>query len=343
MKQNKEIIKKLCLLKEFETSSKLIQLGLGELQNLDSGNDFYYLPFQLLSSGLERLMKCIICVGHFNLKGEFPKTSDIKTHDLKLLSDQILKQYFKKDSPQALKEDFVFVFKNKSVKKLIFMLSEFGKLARYYNLDVVTGKDTSIIDVQSMWQEFETELFLNDKSLSKDFYDFEIQNENSRLVTSKIVILLEKLIRSLCRQLTLGNLGDNAKQYSTYYMDFITLSDSDLGNIDYRKNTTRYQIQPKKVHKRTIHDDIQRKFNKDFKSKVLTKAEFMGEWPFYSSTVTIECRYKNWCVVSIKGHDYALNGAASGRYKLENVFDAGMAKPGISISPFIDMALKLSE
>ena len=47
MNQNNEVIKKLCLLKEFETSSKLIKLGLGEFQNLDSGNDFYYLPFQL--------------------------------------------------------------------------------------------------------------------------------------------------------------------------------------------------------------------------------------------------------------------------------------------------------
>ncbi len=51
MNQNNEVIKKLCLLKEFETSSKLIKLGLGEFQNLDSGNDFYYLPFQLLSKG----------------------------------------------------------------------------------------------------------------------------------------------------------------------------------------------------------------------------------------------------------------------------------------------------
>jgi len=341
MNQNYNTIKNLCLFDEIETSSKLIQVGLGELQNINSGNDFYYLPFQLLSSGFERLMKCIICIGYFNEHQKYPDTTEIKTHDLLKLKELILKKYFKKDSPLALKEDFEFISKDKNINQLMYLLSEFGKYARYYNLDVVTGTVTSNIDIKRMWQEYETQLFLDDKSLSKNLYDFEKQEENNRLVVAKIIILLERFIRALCRQLTLGNLGDKAKQFSGPLFDFILISDSELGNKDYRKNTTRYKTQPKKVHKRTIQDEIKRKFNQNYISKQISKQDFEEEWPFYSDTVTIECRYKHWCIITIDGYDYALNGAASGRYKLENVFDAGMAKPGISIGPFIDMALKL--
>jgi hypothetical protein len=50
-------LKDIHLSEEIQTSTNLIQLGLGELQNITFENDFYYLPFQLLSSGLERLMK----------------------------------------------------------------------------------------------------------------------------------------------------------------------------------------------------------------------------------------------------------------------------------------------
>ncbi len=46
-------------------------------------------------------------------------------------------------------------------------------------------------------------------------------------------------------------------------------------------------------------------------------------------------------VDGIDGYDYALNGAAKGRYKLENPHDAGMAILGKSIEYFITMALKL--
>jgi hypothetical protein len=47
--------------------------------------------------------------------------------------------------------------------------------------------------------------------------------------------------------------------------------------------------------------------------------------------------------VTIDNYDYALNGAAKGRYKIEDVHEAGMAILGKSVGPFIDMALKLGE
>ena len=49
-----------CLLEELETSRELLKSGFGHLQEIDMGNTFYYLPHQLMASGLERFMKCYI-------------------------------------------------------------------------------------------------------------------------------------------------------------------------------------------------------------------------------------------------------------------------------------------
>jgi len=342
MTSQDEVLKSFCLSDELDTSIKLIRLGLGELQNIDSINDFYYLPFQLLSSGFERLMKCTICLGYYNHKGKYPKVNTIKTHDLIKLKNIILEHYFVKDSPQGLKEDFQYLSNDRDIDKLIFLLSEFGKFARYYNLDVVTGVENVSIDVKSLWQEYETKLFINDTDLSKDFGDIEKQEENRKIVITRIVVQLERFARALCRQYTLGNVCKNTKQFTVPILDFAMMHDDVFGNKDYRKHTTKYNSQNKKVHKRTIFDELKRKFNKNFKSKKFFKKEFDGEWPFYAEEVIIECRYKHWCVITIEGNDYALNGAASGKYKLENVHEAGVAILGVSIGPFIDEALKLS-
>ena len=116
-----------------------------------------------------------------------------------------------------------------------------------------------------------------------------------------------------------------------------------MGNRDYLKKTTRYEERKRRVHKRTILDELSRKFNISYKHKLINKNEFKGEWPFYHDSVIIECREKHWCIVTIENKDYALNGAAKSRYKLEDVHEAGMAILGKSVGPFIDMALKLGD
>ena len=75
---NKKVLKDISLDDELQTAIRLIELGFGEYQNLDSVNDFYYLPFQLLSSGFERLMKCHICLGHYENNNMYPNGKYLK-------------------------------------------------------------------------------------------------------------------------------------------------------------------------------------------------------------------------------------------------------------------------
>ena len=82
------------------------------------------------------------------------------------------------------------------------------------------------------------------------------------------------------------------------------LEDDELGNRDYRNKTTRFKEKNRTVHKRTFKDKLNRKFNNSYKHKLINKEDFEGEWPFYHNTVTIECREKFWCIVTIEDNDW---------------------------------------
>ena len=340
-----EFTRNIALIEELETSVRLIKLGFGEYQNLGGANDFYYLPFQLISSGFERLMKCMICLGHIEKNGSFPEPNLFRNklkHDLIKLKNHIAENYFQENS-KALSEDLVYIKNDKDLETLIGLLSEFGKFARYYNLNVITGEINPGIDIKAAWEEYETKIVLNDKELLQKLMDFETNKEALLKIKRIIIIKLEIFTRALARQFTLGRLGKLAQQHSPIIYDFLMLRDEQIGNTDYRINTTRYEQRERNPHQRTSTDDYERKYKKDYKSKLISRDEFDGDWPFYADKVIIECRQKHWCVVTIDNYDYALNGAAKGRYKIEDAHEAGMAILGKSIGPLIEMALELGK
>ncbi len=77
---DKHKLKDIHLHNELLTSCKLIEIGFGELQNINLANDFYHLPHQLLSSGFERLMKCHICLGYYEKNNSYPKKHILKKY-----------------------------------------------------------------------------------------------------------------------------------------------------------------------------------------------------------------------------------------------------------------------
>lgn len=336
--------KYIAILEEFETANKLIRLGLGELQSINLDNDFYFLPFQLLSQGFERFMKAYICVGHFEKYNTLPNFQYLKKigHDLEKLLTEVKENYYSDYSPEQFKKDKEFLNKDTDLKELLFILSEFGKIARYYNFDFITDNSKIGINPKESWQKFENKIMPIDEKMVEKLMNQDVDREIYQEITSYIIIVFEKFIASLSRQIIFNTLGLTGKQLTvSSFFDYGLLYDGDFGKTDYRKNTTKYKETPKSIHKRTINDELNRKYNPDFKSKKIIQSEYDGDWPFYTDEVIIECRQKHWCIITIDGYDYALNGIAKGRYKLENPHDAGMAVLGKSIGDFIQMALKL--
>lgn len=342
---NANAIREIALYEELETSIKLIQLGFGEFQNLDLANDFYYLPFQLLSSGFERLMKCHICLGYHEQNRAFPNQGYVKNlgHDLIKLKDHILNDFYSTENIPLLENDLKYISNNSNLDDLIYLLSEFGKFARYYNLDIATGAINPSIDVKSLWQDYEVDIIVSNDESSGKLLNFEQRNEALDYARREIVIRLERFAASISRQFTMGKLGELALRFSSVVRTFVMMDEEALGTTDYRKQTTSFDNKDRKSHKRNLLDELERATNKNYIHRTVERDKYEGDWPFYHERVIIECRENFWCIVTVEGYDYALNGSAKGRYKLEDPFEAGMAILGKSIGPFIDMALQLGK
>lgn len=338
------IEKQLALLEEFETSYKLIQLGFGELQNINIGNDFYFLPFQLLSQGIERLFKSYICVAFLTRHLKLPSHNEIKAfgHDLIKLFTTIKREYYIKYSPPIFEEDWEFMHNNNILEEIIDILSDFGKQARYYNFDLITSNPKLGQNPKERWQILESKILPMNEELIKNLMNPDLEKEVYPQINRFIILNCEKMLVCLARQISFGTLGSMGKQFTcNNVFRYVSFRKEDFGKTNYRENTTAFKQLSTNRHKRGIMDFFYRKFNKNYKNQVVKRVNYNGDWPFYADTVIIECRMKHWCIVSIDGYDYALNGSAKGRYKLDNPFDAGVAIPGKSISEFITMALSL--
>jgi len=340
----KDIVKHFALLEEVEISSKLIILGFGELQNISLNNNFHFLPFQLLSQGFERFMKSYICLAYQNENNKYPTFKYLKNlgHDLESLLKEIIDNYYFDFKRPQYNHDIEFLKNDEDLKELLFIISEFGKKSRYYNFDLITENKIIPLNTKELWTEFENKHLFKDEKLLSKLFSRETEHEVFYKLNSIVIIIFERFISALSRQIIFNCIGEKAKQIaSTSVYDFGLLYEKDFGIRDYRKNTTRYKEIPKKVYKRTLKDDLERKINPNIKYRRILKSEFDGDWPFYADEVVIECRYKHWCVIEIDGHDYALNGSAKGKYKLENPQDAGMVLMDKNSSDFIKMALEL--
>lgn len=333
-----DITKDFCLLDELDTAHKLIVAGLGDLQEIDMGNDFYHLPHQLLASGLERLMKCYICLVHEARNGSYPNTPYMKNlgHDLSRLSETIEDSFFAMNDIPQLKDDHSFLKNDELLKSILHILSKFGKLGRYHNLNVVTGMQALPIDPREEWEAMESRIEDMTPYLGAGATEVLMRDYYPR-VNSQIIAKLERFIRAIAMQFTLGQHGGKLQQYSVTFTTFRNITNEKLGTTDYRRSVNVLKKQKDKWVKRT-EKKIQ---DSRWPTKTITQSGFTGDWPFRAEHVVIECRESMFCVVNIQGYDFALNGAAASRYSVPFPHDAGMAVIGKSVGPFISMALDL--
>lgn len=334
------------LLEEFNTANKLIRLGFGELQNIDGTNDFYFLPFQLLSQGFERLMKAYICAVYYHHHEEYPSYEHLKSlgHDLNKLLNEIIEHYYeKRELHQFILDDKLFA-DDKDFRELLSIISEFGKFGRYHHFDIITGHKKPSINTVKSWTDFENRLIEKLEIPAEKIFDTESRsiNEVYGEISRYIIIKFESFVSALGRQLIFDIAGNYGKQVSSVGIyDFGLLYQDNFGLIDYRSSTASYNEKLKPKIPFTFVNKIRRFLNPNIKYKTIKKEEYTGNWPFYSDKVTIQCERRVWCTIIIEGYLHALNGTAKGRYKLENPHDAGMAILGISLGDFITIARNL--
>ena len=96
-----------------------------------------------------------------------------------------------------MQQEFKFITTDKELRECIRILSLFGKLGRYYNLDIVAGSPDNPIDPTKEWKALESSIedpmpYINDaEAMYRDYYP----RVHARLITK-----LERLVRAIALQ-----------------------------------------------------------------------------------------------------------------------------------------------
>jgi hypothetical protein len=237
-----EILKKVSVSIELNVAIQFIRKGLCELQKIDGSNDFLYLPMLLLSNGLERMMKIILCLhcldskNTYMSKGEFMKLGHKLNSILKEVIDKCYDDDFKKRS--AIQSDYEFMTTDKYLHQVLDILDSFATTERYYNLDIIGGDDkirgnTSINNPEDDWEKLGVEIL---RDLYPENWCLKLQDtftDVSLEISQELVKVFEKLIRALSRIFTLSNISDIAASYSPCLHDFLVITDSETGTKNY--------------------------------------------------------------------------------------------------------------
>lgn len=314
---------------ELDTISLLLIRGLQELQAMDMDYGSYFMPSQTLSQGLERMMKVLLFMSNNVESREFKK----KSHDLKIFWDKLKECNIVRSVSDPFFED------------ILNILSKFGLYARYYYIDILGGKPSDF-NPQLEWEKLESKFLDEDPQRYKMLTNGDDANNLIKEMIRHFQISIEKIINSLSiAVVNYARINDGAGWVvPPTIRAFANLTDNDFGKNVYQKwpNCLEYVAHP---HKRTWFDSLIRLFHPFRKSRVIHKSNYSGRWPFRNiEEVIIEKRFSlkgTFYVITINGYDCALNGDTYEKLHLARPYDAGLAVRGITIQPFLDMAMKL--
>lgn len=232
-----DTLKNISIIFEVETAIKLIEKGLFEVNSISGANDFYHPTFMYLSNGIERLLKAMICMEFKERNSRYPnydeaigskKPSD--GHNLTLLIEKTAKFC----DHRITIEDSRLLNSDKEIQLILSVLSEYGQKARYFNFDIIMGRNPSY-DPKAVWEKLEIELMKsrNEKYFWECIRDpkrlDELYDQINNIITSKI----ELFVRALARQFTFGNFSKESKTLVFQISPFLKIQDENIGNKKY--------------------------------------------------------------------------------------------------------------
>ncbi|MGL1861700.1 MAG: hypothetical protein OCC46_04155 [Pseudodesulfovibrio sp.] len=282
-----------------------------------------------IALALEKLSKLVISIDEYtrigsvqtNFKNEF-------SHNLIKLKNKIAKIH-ERESCRSSRLDEHFIKTDELLDSILEILKEYLFQGKFDTLNTLANPKNDAI--KNRWSELEDRIALEGNV-------FISQHHHK---CKKILGTIEKYVRALVRLPFFDCMENDAKQYMSPLMPFLYVLDEELGVRDYKLALDKELGNTPVVIITCSESDFLEKYGSVYSRKEILKSDFNGNWPFLFDKVTIECRDSNCAFIIIDGNYFRLNGTAGTRYKLSCPFSAGVAKVGISISPFIDMALKL--
>lgn len=227
------------LIEEVRIGFRFVKHGLREVDQIRPGNDFYHPPILFLSIGLERILKCMICMDHKINHGSYPTHNDKlwphgnKGHNLVLLKDMVV-AFCVELSGQDHTDDYRLLTADHWVDGLLKLLSDYGMRSRYFNLNELL-LDRTTLDPMTEYDRFTGDLaysvhgeklmeLVGNPSKSKEAYI---------LMNREFKSLVERLVRALTRQFIFGTIQDEGKRFLSDLSPFYRIDDKDLGIRSY--------------------------------------------------------------------------------------------------------------
>jgi len=147
------------LIREASLSAMALGQGLTQIRKYDfSKTGFFYSSLLQLSTGLERILKLIIIYAHRLKFGKFPSNKELRGYGHNLT--ELFEKSLRIANEFGCDEIAEFYFKDEIYGKIISLLSDFAMQARYYNLDLLTGRNQKNSDEPlARWEkEINTEI-----------------------------------------------------------------------------------------------------------------------------------------------------------------------------------------
>lgn len=229
---------KLALLNGITDASSLIEIGMAQLHAIDGANESVHGMLHLLSHGFERLVKYTLFLAMSAQNGAPPDAAYMKrlSHDIqKALSDLIdlVAHDPEYADREAAQDDLDFLRDDPDLKRLLILLSRFGQLDRYYDLNMLVDPKSaeSTIDPAEEWREIEND-FVDRIPGALDALASD-PTAASRLITQAIrdiAIVLDRFHRALTRMWFWGALGaDGPATATSAFWKVNSMNDDDLG------------------------------------------------------------------------------------------------------------------
>ena len=241
-----ETYRKIAVLIEIENSIKYLRNGLSELQKITPTNDFYDPTLLMLSSGLERLFKTMLCLNFKEVNGRLPSRNEIwnykQGHDIEFLKSEVEKICIPINRSFAIM-DYELITNDILINSICKTLSEFAKRSRYFNMDVILGNEQSF-DSKEEWENLETSVlkeFYGENEFYKKLGDFELLDSIYEKANELLVSKIEQFLRAITRQFIFGDFSSESKTFVFQIESFTNIKDEHIGKTDYRilKNDER--------------------------------------------------------------------------------------------------------
>jgi len=234
-----ELRRQLGLIEEVRIGFRFVKQGLHEVDQIRPGNDFYHPPILFLSMGLERILKCMICMHHKINHGSYPTHYDKlwpqsnKGHDLVFLKEQVV-GFCVELSGQDYTDDYRLLTTDHRVNGLLKLLSEYGMNSRYFNLNALLRRPGDS-DPMSEYDRFTWQLahLIHGGKLMELLASPANSNEAYVLMNKELKGLVERITRALARQFIHGAIKDEARRFLVDLQPFYQITDTDLGMHSY--------------------------------------------------------------------------------------------------------------